>query len=66
MFHEYEVVKLIADLPEENINAGAVGTVLIILDKVTPVQHYIVEFMDGSLSLGTPTVPETKLERCAV
>jgi uncharacterized protein DUF4926 len=64
MFDEYEVVKLTADLPDENLKAGARGTVLIILEKITPIQHYIVEFMDDDMSLGTPIVPETLLERC--
>lgn len=61
MFNEYEVVKLKTDLPADTISKGAVGTVLMILDPATPIQYYIVEFMDGGISLGTPIVPETAL-----
>jgi hypothetical protein len=66
MFQEYEAVRLLEGLPEEGLEKGITGTVLMILDPVTPVQHYIVEFMDGNgNSLGVPIVPETLLERCA-
>jgi len=64
MFDEYEIVRLTADLPEENLKKGATGAVLIVLDPVAPMQHYIVEFMDGTgNTLGTPFVPENLLER---
>lgn len=67
MFDEYDIVRLTENFPEENLQKGAEGTVLIILDPVTPIQHYIVEFMDiKGNSLGTPIVPETILEKCAV
>lgn len=66
MFEEYDIVRLTESLPEENIRKGAVGTILIILDPVTPIQHYIVEFMDEEgISLGTPIVSQTILEKCA-
>ena len=64
MFEEYEVVRLIADIPEENLRKGDSGTVLLILTTANPVQHYIVEFLDDEgNSLGTPIVPENMLER---
>lgn len=66
MFNEYDVVRLTRNLPEENLMRGAVGTVLMILEPASPIQHYIVEFMDGNgYSLGVPILPETSLEKCA-
>ncbi|MBK8465834.1 MAG: DUF4926 domain-containing protein [Chloracidobacterium sp.] len=64
MFDEYEIVRLTVDVPEENLRKGVTGTILIILDPVTPIQHYILEFTDENGNcLGTPVVPETSLER---
>jgi hypothetical protein len=62
-FDEYEVVRLLVDLPIENIKKGATGTILMIFLEPNPIPHYIVEFMDAGNSLGTPIVAETMLER---
>lgn len=42
----YDIVELIADMPEEGLSAGAIGTVVHIFDK--PNLAYEVEFTDDS------------------
>jgi hypothetical protein len=61
-FDEYEVVRLVVDLPIENLKKGVTGTILMIFREPNPIPHYIVEFMDAGNSLGTPIVAETMLE----
>lgn len=64
MLEEYEVVKLIEDIPKENLKKGCRGTVLIVYPNITSIQHYEVEFMnDAGNSLAVLTLPETILEK---
>ncbi len=60
MLSDYSLVKLVVDLPEENLKAGAVGVTLMSYAAVPP--PYEVEIMDadgGTLALVTLT--ETQL-----
>jgi Domain of unknown function (DUF4926) len=59
-FNEYDVVEATRDL-SDTIHAKATGTVLLIFKDSS--FDYLVEFMDGAESLGTPIVSETDLRR---
>ena len=59
-FNEYDIVEATRDLSDTTC-AKARGTVLYIF-KASPFD-YLVEFMDGAESLGTPIVSESDLRR---
>jgi hypothetical protein len=54
----YDIVELVADMPEEGLSAGAVGTVVHIFDK--PNLAYEVEFTDdgGKTIAQVPLTPD--------
>jgi hypothetical protein len=62
MFHEYDSVKLLKDLPNEHLSAGIEGIVLTVLDVQDLPLAYIVEFLDNDgKSLGWTTVKDEDL-----
>jgi len=46
MFREYDEVKLLRDLPEQNLFAGEIGVVLIIYNEPGLPRAYEVDFSD--------------------
>lgn len=64
MFREYEMVKLLKDIPELNLRIGDVGVVLIVYDLINWPQAYEVDFSDfDGKELKTVTLYETDIEK---
>lgn len=64
MFEEYSLVKLKNDLPEENLEAGAKGTIVMVYPKISESQDYEVEFSDDEgNTLALLTLPESSIEK---
>ena len=64
MFREYEMVRLIRDIPELNLQAGDVGVVVIIYDEPNLPRAYEIDFSNvKAKSLKTATLYEGDLER---
>lgn len=61
MFNEYDVVKLTEDIREENLSAGATGTILMVYTDSPPT--YEVEFSDDDgVTLALITIKGNKLD----
>jgi hypothetical protein len=64
MFREYEMVRLIRDMPELNLLAGTVGVVVIIYDEPHLPRAYEVDFSSiEEKELKTATLSEEDIER---
>lgn len=46
MYKEYDLVKLLSDIPEKNIYAGMIGTIVMIYNESNLPIAYEVEFCD--------------------
>jgi len=63
MFSEYEMVRLVRDIPEQNLSAGAVGTVMIVYNVPGLPLAYEVDFSDYiNFILKTVTLFEADIE----
>lgn len=63
MFSEYEIVRLRNNIPEWNLQAGAIGVVLLIYDEPNLPKAYEVEFTDKEgRTLALLTLLEQDLE----
>jgi Domain of unknown function (DUF4926) len=64
MFEEYQVIRLKRDLPEHNLSAGVIGTILLVYDlKPNLPRAYEVEFVDSQgKTLAEITVFEEDME----
>jgi hypothetical protein len=64
MFKEYEMVRIIRDIPELNLQAGDVGVVVIIYDEPNLPRAYEVDFSNiKDKELKTATLYDKDLER---
>ena len=64
MFQEYEIVRVVRDIPELNLQAGDVGVVVIVYDEPNIPMAYEVDFSNiKEKSLKTATLFEKDLER---
>lgn len=64
MFQEYDMVKLNRDLPLDHLQAGTLGTILMVFDEPNLPRAYEVEFVsDNMTTLAVLTVEEKDLER---
>jgi hypothetical protein len=67
MFSANELVRLVRDIPEQNLFAGAVGTVMIVYNKPGKPEAYEVDFSDYIIFiLKTVTLYEDDIERLEI
>lgn len=64
MFSENEMVRLLKDIPEQNLSMGAVGTVMVVYNEPGLPQAYEVDFSDyTTYTLKTITLYDGDIER---
>ena len=62
MFHEYDMVKLLKNIPEEQLTAGAMGVIQIVHDVPGLPIAYVVEFTNDMNEVVILTLLEKEIE----
>jgi len=62
MFHEYDMVKLIKNMPDQQLAAGAMGVILLVYDQPGLPIAYEVEFTNAKDEVVLLTLSEDDLE----